>query len=83
MRMPHKTQQEFIRHAMEVLCMTREQFATRLGCASRTLDKWLLPSTSNDFRSMSDLVWNHIREVLAHEDLKSKYTSLQRRQKKA
>lgn len=58
--------------AMRELGMTRKTFATRLGCASRTLDKWLLPATSSDYRTMNETVWNLVREILAHEKLKAK-----------
>jgi len=73
------TQQEFLQAAMAALGMTREEFATRLGCAKRTLDKWLLPDTSNDYRAMNETIWNLIREILQHEKLKNKYARLQQR----
>lgn len=66
------TQQEFLRHAMvELGGLTREAFSKRLGCAKRTLDKWLLPNTSNDHREMDETIWNLVREILAHEKLKA------------
>jgi len=65
------TQQEFLRSAMTELDMTRDMFCVRLGCARRTLDKWLLPSTSNDFRTMEETIWVLVREILAHESLKT------------
>ena len=71
------TQQEFLQAAMATLGMTRGEFATRLGCAKRTLDKWLLPDTSNDYRTMNETIWSLIREILEHEKLKNKYTQLQ------
>lgn len=64
------TQQEFLRSAMAELNMTREAFCVRLGCARRTLDKWLLPAASKDFRNMDETIWNLVREILAHEKLK-------------
>jgi aspartate carbamoyltransferase catalytic subunit len=72
-------QQEFLRHAMSELELTRELFAGRLGCAKRTLDKWLLPDTSNDFREMDETIWNLVREILAHEKLKVKHSKLQQK----
>lgn len=66
------TQQEFLRSAMAELHMTRDSFCGRLGCARRTLDKWLLPSSSKDFRNMDEIVWVLVREILAHEKLKQK-----------
>lgn len=73
------TQQEFLQTAMRELEMTREAFAARLGCAKRTLDKWLLPDTSNDYRAMNETVWNLVREILAHEKLKVKHDRLQKK----
>ncbi len=71
------TQQEFLREAMLKLGgLTRKDFAARLGCAQRTLDKWLLPPTSNDFRNMDETVWVLVREILAHEQLKTKVAKL-------
>lgn len=72
------TQQVFLRAAMAELDMTRDVFCVRLGCARRTLDKWLLPSTSKDFRSMEETIWVLVREILAHEALK---TSLKKSKK--
>ena len=73
------TQQEFLHAAMAALRMTRGDFATRLGCAKRTLDKWLLPDTSNDYRAMNETIWSLIREILEHEKLKIKHARLQQR----
>ena len=64
------TQQDFLRSAMDELAMTRDAFAARLACPRRTLDKWLLPATSNDHRAMDDAMWKFVREVLDHERLK-------------
>lgn len=72
-------QQDFLQSAMRELGMTREAFAERLGCAKRTLDKWLLPDTSNDYRTMNETVWNLVREILAHEKLKAKHARLQKK----
>jgi len=73
------TQQEFLRSAMAELDMTRDAFSTRLGCARRTLDKWLLPQTSNDFRNMDEAMWKFVREILAHEKLKSTHEKISKK----
>ena len=71
------TQQEFLREAMAALGgLTRKDFSIRLGCAQRTLDKWLLPSTSKDYRNMDETVWVLVREILAHEKLKKKVAKI-------
>lgn len=62
------TQQDFLREAMATLGLTREQFADRLGTSKRRLDNWLLPSDSKEFRSMDDMVWNFVREILKNKN---------------
>ncbi|WP_080406764.1 transcriptional regulator [Burkholderia ubonensis] len=59
-----QTQQEFLRHAMSVLGMTREQFAERIGAKPRALNNWLLPVDSSEYRSMPDMAWKFVREIL-------------------
>lgn len=59
-----QTQQDFLRTAMSQLEMTREQFADRIGTKKRTLDNWLLASESSEYRSMPDMAWKFIREIL-------------------
>lgn len=75
------TQQEFLRAAMAELDMTRDAFCLRLGAARRTLDKWLLPADSKDFRNMDETIWNLVREILAHEKLKTKHAKLLKKSK--
>ena len=60
------SQQEFLRDAMRQLGMTRPQFADRIGTKPRTLDNWLLPSESNECRTMPDMVWKFVREILSN-----------------
>lgn len=56
---------------MVELGLKREAFAARLACPKRTLDKWLLPSSSSDHRQMDEAMWKFVREVLEHERLKA------------
>jgi transcriptional regulator with XRE-family HTH domain len=57
-------QQDFLRLAMQQLGTTRDEFASRISVARRTLDKWLLPNESPDFRGMPDIGRAYIREIL-------------------
>ncbi len=36
---------------------TRAQLAENIGVAKRTLDKWLLPDISSDYRGMPETAW--------------------------
>jgi transcriptional regulator with XRE-family HTH domain len=47
-------QQDTLRQAMQQSGQTRAQMAAVLGVSPRTLDKWLLPETSLDFRRMPE-----------------------------
>lgn len=58
------TQQDFLRDAMQRLGMTRSEFAERIGTKPRTLDNWLLPSESAEFRGMPDMGWKFVTEIL-------------------
>lgn len=60
-------QQELLRAAMLRFGMSRDQFAHRLEASRRTLDKWLLPVDSNDFREMPGVARKFV------EDLFNKY----------
>ncbi|ALS68384.1 hypothetical protein [Pandoraea apista] len=59
-----QAQQEFLREAMSELGMTRAAFAKRISVPDKTLDKWLAPANTSDFRAMPDVVWAYIREIL-------------------
>ena len=48
-------QQELLRQAMIITGQTRAQLASAMGVAKRTVDKWLLPETSRDFRRMPEM----------------------------
>jgi hypothetical protein len=43
-----------LRQAMRQSSQTRAQLAAGMGISGRTLDKWLLPDTSGDFRRMPE-----------------------------
>ena len=47
-------QQDLLRQAMTQSSQTRAQLAETMGVAKRTLDKWLLPESSHDFRRMPE-----------------------------
>jgi transcriptional regulator with XRE-family HTH domain len=58
------SQQELLRAAMSELGKSRSEFAARISVSVRTLDKWLLPDDSPDFRSMPDMGRSYILEIL-------------------
>jgi len=47
-------QQNMLRQAMRQSGQTRAQLSADMGVSGRTLDKWLLPETSGDFRRMPE-----------------------------
>lgn len=47
-------QQQVLRQAMQQSGQTRAQLAAALGVSTRTVDKWLLPDSSRDFRKMPE-----------------------------
>ncbi|OJB41836.1 aspartate carbamoyltransferase catalytic chain [Burkholderia ubonensis] len=59
-----QTQQEFLREAMQALGLTRAAFATRISVPEKTLNKWLAPANTGDYRNMPDVVWAYVREIL-------------------
>jgi aspartate carbamoyltransferase catalytic subunit len=67
-------QQTLLRDAMQSLNMTRDVFAERLAIKRRTLDTWLLPDNSNEFRAMPGVVEKFIQEILRTDTQNQKYT---------
>ncbi|KVQ00040.1 aspartate carbamoyltransferase catalytic chain [Burkholderia ubonensis] len=59
-----QAQQEFLREAMQALGLTRAAFATRISVPEKTLNKWLAPANTGDYRNMPDVVWAYVREIL-------------------
>jgi len=49
---------------MQLLGMTREEFAKRIGTKEKTLDRWLLPDYSKDSRAMPDIAWKFVDEII-------------------
>lgn len=65
-RLAELSQQDFLRQAQEDLNMTRDALCERFDLRRRTLDKWFLPDTSNDFRHMPASTRKYIAETVAH-----------------
>lgn len=61
------TQQEFLRSAMVELNLSPDEFARRINCERRTLDRWLLLSENRDHVAMGEAIWVLVREILSHE----------------
>ncbi|AOI94161.1 aspartate carbamoyltransferase catalytic chain [Burkholderia pseudomultivorans] len=57
-------QQELLRLAMKELNLTREGIAARIHAPLRSLNKWLLPANSADFRPMPDLGKAFVRDII-------------------
>jgi len=63
-------QQDFLREAMQSLGLTRSAFASRISVPEKTLNKWLAPLDTNDYRNMPDVVWAYVREILTWDTKK-------------
>lgn len=61
------SQQDLLRYAMNVLGFTRRQFAERIGTTRRSLNNWLMPSTSAENREMPEMARRFILELLPRE----------------
>ncbi len=64
-------QQEFLREAMQSLGLTRAAFATRISVSEKTLNKWMAPVDTSDYRNMPEVVWAYVREILIWDANKS------------
>lgn len=67
------SQQVFLRDAMRRLNLTRDVFASRVGVKRRALDTWLLPESSQEYRSMPEVVGRFVTEIVENEALLAKY----------
>lgn len=67
------TQQTFLREAATTLGLTQKALAERMGAPWATFQKWLAPPGSGNAREMPEMAWVLVREILAHEKLKTKF----------
>ena len=67
-------QQVLLRDAMRRLNMTRDAFADRIGCRRRTLDSWLLPDESSEYRATPEVARRFITEILSNHPDADEYT---------
>jgi len=68
------SQQDFLRHSMRQLNLTRDALALRISVSKRALDAWLLPTESSEFRSMPSVVRQFLTEILESSRTATKYT---------
>jgi len=61
------SQGDFLRGAMTRLDMSLDAFAARIGTKRRTLENWLASPDSLSYRSMPDMVWKFVREILENQ----------------
>lgn len=57
-------QREFLKDAMVQLGMTREGLAQRIGVSVKTVNKWLSPEGSAEYRGLPPLARNYINDLL-------------------
>lgn len=57
----------FLVDAMDLLGMTRDDFAERISVSKRCLAKWMARQGTSEFRKMPNMAWRFIGEILEHE----------------
>jgi len=58
------TQQKLLRHAIQTLGIGRSEFADLLKISKRSLDAWMLPDSSKNYRTMSQQYQNEVERLL-------------------
>ena len=58
------SQQDFLRRAAKELDVTQPELAALMHVPLTTFKKWLLPSSSSNFREMPEMAW-HLARVIA------------------
>jgi hypothetical protein len=61
------SQGEFLRDAMRRMGKKRGPFAERFAATQKSLDNWLAPPGSKEFRKMPRMAWKYISEALVWE----------------
>ncbi|MGF6411551.1 transcriptional regulator [Paraburkholderia sp. MM5482-R1] len=61
---PRISQQDFLLAAMTQCSLSRYEFAALISVGRSTLDKWLLPDDSADFRALSGRERAYIAQVV-------------------
>lgn len=61
---PQQSQQEFLQEAKATLNMTWDEFAAASGIAPRALKNYRLPDDSQNHRTMPNLAWQAVRQLL-------------------
>lgn len=57
----------FLVDAMNLLGMTRDDFAERISVSKRCLAKWMARHGTSEFRQMPNMAWRFIGEILQHD----------------
>lgn len=58
------SQQKLLRHAIQAMGVGRSEFADLLNISKRSLDAWMLPDSSKNFRTMSQQYQNEVERLL-------------------
>lgn len=65
MRNEHKLdQREFLKRTIAALGVTREGLAQRIGVSVKTINKWMSPKESDDFRVMPKMAEYYINDII-------------------
>ena len=66
-------QQQYLRAAAARLGLTQKQLAQEMGVSLQTLEKWLAPELSSNFRPMPTIAWKMVRTVLEVHSVLAKF----------
>jgi hypothetical protein len=70
------SQPEFLRYAMRILNLKRDDFSLRFKVPRSTLDKWMTPEkNTKEFRKMSDMATAYIVETLVRHVMQERKMS--------
>lgn len=59
-----ETQQDFLREALARLKMSRTELANRLGISQKTLNNWMAPENTSDYRTLPKIARNYLIDLI-------------------
>lgn len=57
-------QRDYLKNAMSVLKLSRQELADQLGVSVHTVHNWMMPESTEEFRHLSLMAFKFIEEIL-------------------